>query len=152
MHRRPALPSSDSRFRATGKSASEARGMGMGGGGGLGGGKGSGKMVYVASSRRHRYYSARASTPISMRFASPGGAFAEMAMTLYNEMVSVCTNQPMSFGKYCDNILKQFPFIIQGLDSRDTAQRICLNIQFCSATSYAVGAAHNLEQMPASDM
>jgi hypothetical protein len=107
------------------------------------------KMVGVSASRRQRVIDAKMSTPVTMRFLSPGGEFVEMETTLYKDFVSICGDQPLAYGKYCDNILEQFPFVVQGLDSRDTPQRICLNLDFCGAASYAVGAPHALEQVPA---
>jgi len=62
--------------------------------------------------------------------------------------LSLCENQPLYYGQYCDEILKRFPYILEALNSRDTPQRICMSLDICDQASYAVGTPHALEAVP----
>jgi len=110
------------------------------------------KMIGVSASRRQRMIEARVAAPHLMRFPARAGEFMSMQSNLFHHFISICSNQPLAYGKYCDSILAQFPFVLQGLHSRDTPQRICLNLDFCTQDSYAAAAPHALEMMPATQI
>jgi len=107
------------------------------------------QLVGVSASRRERMIEAREATPDLLRFPARG-EFMGMEAALFENFVSICGNQPLAYGKYCDDLVKQFPFVLQALHSRDTPQRVCLNLNFCTQDSYAAGAPHALEMMPVS--
>lgn len=63
--------------------------------------------------------------------------------TVYRSLESLCSKKmPLAYAAYCQELLKDYRYIAQGIIYGDRAQSICMNANWCDGKSYIRKAVH----------
>lgn len=73
-----------------------------------------------------------------------GMALRNAEHAAYDRLEAYCsTRLPESYGKYCRPVLRKFRRITEGLSYGDRIPHVCMAVNLCKQTSYAVASVHD---------
>jgi len=99
---------------------------------------------------RHRFSEVRHAS--SSDHKAQHEAHLKLYSTVYASFEQLCTkNMPLAYLPYCNDMLKSYRFIAQGINYGDRADQVCMNGNFCDHRSYVRMVTHATYQREPGD-